>query len=301
MDQQIENFLLQISIANTQSEHTQQSYSLDLKKFKEFCLREGIDRFEEVDRNFILNYIAYLRKECLLKTSSIARHLSCLRSFYYFLRECGVMQKDPFVKVSAGKKSQKIPEFLYAEEMDELLDSIPLDTKENIRNRALFELMYACGLRVSEAKDLKLQDVDFHEQMIRVVGKGSKERIVPFHDEAKEILEMYCREVRKYWCSDDVKEVFVNQRGKPLTSRGIQYLLDKVVDESPLRMHVHPHMFRHSFATHLLDNGADLRIVQELLGHKNLSTTQVYTHISQKKIIDTYNHALARAKKGKNE
>lgn len=300
MDQQIENFLLQMSLTHSQSEYTQLNYQLDLKKFQNYCLREGINHFEEVDRSFVLNYIAYLRVECGLKTSSIARHLSCLRSFYHFLREIKAMEKDPFVKVSVGKISQKIPEFLYEEEMAALLDSIPLDTPVHLRNRALFELMYASGLRVSEAKDLQLSDVDLEEQILRIRGKGSKERIVPFHDEAKEILEMYLK-VRRMFCDEKVTEVFVNQKGKPLTSRGIQYLLDKVALESGLMMHVHPHMFRHSFATHLLDNGADLRVVQELLGHQNLSTTQIYTHISQKKLIETYNQALTRAKIHKNK
>lgn len=297
MDQQIENFLISVNITNSGSVHTEQSYRLDLIKFKAFCLQEGIDHFEAVDRTLILNYISYLRRECLLKTSSIARHLSTLRSFYRFLSECGVSMEDPFAHVKAGKKSKKIPEFLYAEEMDQLLDSIPLTTKENIRNRALFEMMYACGLRLSEVKDLKLKDVDMQDQVVRICGKGNKERIVPFHDEAKRILTLYLKEVRGMWCDDTCEELFVNQRGKGLSARGIQYLLDGVVLQSGLHIHVHPHMFRHSFATHLLDNGADLRVVQELLGHVNLSTTQIYTHVTQKKLIDTYNHALSRAKK----
>ena len=198
------------------------------------------------------------------------------------------------MRVYMGKKEKKIPEFLFYDEMIELLESIPLDTDENIRNRAMFEMMYACGLRVSEVVSLKIDDIDLNDQIVRVVGKGSKERIIPFYDEAKEYLILYLNKVRKKMCTDKERNCFLNLKGQPLTTRGVQYILDKVVLKSGLLLKVHPHMFRHSFATHLLDNGADLRIVQELLGHSNLSTTQIYTHVSKEHLKNTYKKAFPR-------
>ena len=158
----------------------------------------------------------------------------------------------------------------------------------------MFEIMYACGLRVSEVVNLEIKDIDLDEQILRVVGKRKKERIVPFYDEAKDILVMYLKQVRPKKATSDNDVCFLNMRGEKLTSRGVQYILDKVVLKSGLLLKVHPHMFRHSFATHLLDNGADLRIVQELLGHDNLSTTQIYTHVTTQKLKKIYDKAFPR-------
>ena len=178
--------------------------------------------------------------------------------------------------------------------MDALLNSIPLDNDEDIRNRAMFEIMYACGLRVSEVVSLRVDDIDLNDHVLRVIGKGSKERIVPFYDEAGDFLKLYLNQVRKKWCDEKERICFLNLKGNPLTTRGVQYILDKVVLKSNLLLKVHPHMFRHSFATHLLDNGADLRVVQELLGHSSLSTTQIYTHVSREHLKNTYEKAFPR-------
>ena len=158
----------------------------------------------------------------------------------------------------------------------------------------MFEIMYACGLRVSEVANLSINEIDLDDQIIRIVGKRKKERIVPFYDEAKRCLEIYLKNVRPKKATSDNDICFLNHRGEKITSRGIQYILDKVVLKSGLLLKVHPHMFRHSFATHLLDNGADLRIVQELLGHDNLSTTQIYTHVTTKKLKKIYDKAFPR-------
>lgn len=293
MNEWIEKFLTYNSHMNTDSEHTKDAYYRDLMKFQQFLEREGI-RYDEVDRSVILNYISYLRMDCDLKNSSVLRHVSTIRSFYRYLAEYHGFSNNPFALIKLGKKEKKIPEFLFYDEMDALLNSISLDNDEDIRNRAMFEIMYACGLRVSEVCSLKAGDIDLNEQILRVVGKGSKERIVPFYDEAKKYLELYLTKVRKKWCDEKETICFLSLRGKPLTSRGVQYILDKVVMKSGLNMKVHPHMFRHSFATHLLDNGADLRVVQELLGHASLSTTQIYVHVSREHLKKTYEKAFPR-------
>lgn len=295
MNDLIDSFLAYHHEINTGSVHTDEAYSRDLRQFEEYLKREGIENLEEVDRTIIQNYIAYLRTELFLKNSSVLRKISSLRSFFQYLREYKGLDKNPFAMIRLQKNERKIPEFLFYEEMDTLLTSIPLDNDVNIRNRAMFELLYACGLRVSELVSLQVEDIDYNDQVVRVMGKGSKERIIPFYDDAKDFLVLYCEKVRKKWCTDKQKVVFLNQKGQPLSTRGVQYILDQVVAASPLYMKVHPHMFRHSFATHLLDNGADLRVVQELLGHASLSTTQIYVHVSQEKLKETYLKSLPRA------
>lgn len=246
MNNLIESFLAYHHEIHTGSSHTDDAYARDLKQFEDYCIREGVERLDEVDRTIIQNYIAYLRTECFLKNSSVLRKISALRSFYQYLREFKGMDKNPFAMIHLKKNERKIPEFLFYEEIDTLLSSIPLDKDVNIRNRAMFELLYACGLRVSELVSLKLDDIDFVDQVVRVMGKGSKERIIPFYDEAKDILVLYCEKVRKKWCASDERIVFLNQKGQPISTRGVQYILDQVVAQSPLYMKVHPHMFRHS-------------------------------------------------------
>ena len=293
MNEWIDKFLKYHSQINSNSEHTKDAYLRDLKHFQEYLNREQIE-FDQVDRAIVLNYISYLRLECDLKGSSISRKISVLRCFYRYLAQFYGLGNNPFAFLKLGRVEKKIPEFLFYEEMVNLLESIPLDNDEDIRNRAMFEIMYACGLRVSEVVSLRIDDIDLNEQILRVMGKGSKERIVPFYDEAKKCLQLYLTKVRIHLCDESEKICFLNHKGKPLTTRGVQYILDKVVQKSGLLLKVHPHMFRHSFATHLLDNGADLRIVQELLGHSNLSTTQIYTHVTKEHLKNTYEKAFPR-------
>lgn len=293
MNEWIEKFLDYTASINTDSIHTRDAYRRDLENYQIFLEREQIE-YDQADRQIILNYISYLRLECNLKNASVLRRISAVRSFYRYLNEYHGLESNPFALIKLGKKEKKIPEFLFYDEMDALLNSIPLDNDENIRNRAMFELMYACGLRVSEIVSLRVDDIDLNEQILRVTGKGKKERIIPFYDEAADILKLYLNKVRKKWCSEKERICFLNQKGKQLTTRGVEYILDKVVMKSSLLLKVHPHMFRHSFATHLLDNGADLRIVQELLGHSSLSTTQIYTHVSKEHLKKTYEKAFPR-------
>lgn len=296
MDEKVKRFLDYITQINTGSEHTRDAYERDLMKFAEFLHREGIDKLEEVDRSIILNYISYLREECLQKKNSVLRRVSTLRSFYSYMNEYGILTNNPFALVHLGSVQRQVPEILYYDEIDALFESIDIETDAGLRDRAMFELIYACGLRVSEAAALKINDIDFNECIVHIVGKGNKERMIPFHEVAKEYLLRYLKEVRLMWCEDDHDFVFVNQHGRPLTTRGIQYILNQTVKKSGLMIRVHPHMLRHSFATHMLDNGADLRVVQEFLGHSALSTTQIYTHITQDRLKNAYNKAFPRGK-----
>ncbi|WP_277489584.1 MULTISPECIES: tyrosine recombinase XerC [unclassified Breznakia] len=297
----MERFLSYVHQRNSGSTHTYDAYQRDIEEFICFLEQEGVASFDGVDRIVVSNYIVYLRnrftKQGALKNSSISRKLSSLRSFFAYLNEYVGISNNPFHYIKAPKNTKKIPEFLFYDELDQLLTSIDITSDEGIRNRAMFELMYACGLRVSEVVDLKVENIDFDENIVFVTGKGDKQRVIPFYEDVNELLQTYLYKVRVKWVnSNKVTNVFVNQRGNPLTSRGIQYILNKEVDKSGLTMRVHPHMIRHSFATHLLDNGADLRIVQELLGHSSLSTTQIYVHVTQERLKETYNYAHPRSK-----
>lgn len=296
----VENFLNYLSIKQSGSEHTDDAYRRDCYLFVDFMEKEGIESFNDVDRHIIYNYISFLRNPReigkVLSDTTIARRISSIRSFYSYMLEFGKVDDTPFTGIKLGKRKRKIPEFLYEEEIFSFLDGIECDSDVHIRNRALFELMYATGIRVSEACAIRIKDIDFSSQIITVLGKGNKQRLVAYHDLASDYLKKYLHEVRGKWCSQDHGFVFVNQKGNPLTSRGIQYILEQQTKENGCPFTIHPHMLRHSFATHLLDHGADLRTVQELLGHSSLSTTQIYTHVTKEKLKKTYEDAFPRNK-----
>ncbi len=302
MKEQEERFLKYAYNHNSGSNHTVEAYQRDIDEFIAFLEGEGVKSFAAVDRIVVQNYIARLREQITargyLKNSSIARKLSSLRSLYAYLNEYLGIDNNPFVYIKAPKKGRRIPEFLFEDELEQLFNGIDLNQDEGIRDRAMLELMYASGLRVSEAVNLKLSDIDFNEGILLVNGKGDKQRVVPFYPHLIPLLKQYCNRVRVKWCHDLNNDYcFLNQRGNQLTARGIQYILNKRVIESGLNMNVHPHMLRHSFATHLLDNGVDLRMVQELLGHSSLGTTQIYVHVTQERLKATYKAAFPRFNK----
>lgn len=300
MQELVERFLQFIQQTNTGSAATLDAYTRDIDEFVAFLHEQAVPSFDEVDRIVVNQFIIYLRHKTTmkgpLKNTTIARKLSTLRSMYRYFNEYIGIVNNPFVYVKSPKQTKKIPEFLFYNEMETFLESFDLDSEDGLRNRALFELMYACGLRVSEACQLRVEDIDFQEGFLKIIGKGDKQRIVPFYPEVGDLVQRYLNVVRPQWVSDLKNSfVFVNQRGKAITPRGVQYILDKEVLRCGLHIHVHPHMFRHSFATHLLDNGADLRVVQELLGHSSLSTTQIYVHVTQERLKTVYEQAHPRS------
>ena len=283
------------------SEHTFAAYSRDIKKFLDFLEAESIENLEDVDRYVINTYITKLRtskvNNKVISNETVSRNISALRSFYYFLVEFYDFKDNPFLLVKGFKKSKKLPEFLFYNEIENLFNQIETTTPIGLRNRAMFELMYACGLRVSEVAELKLSQLDLENRVLIVLGKGHKERMIPFHPLAKRQLSKYINESRSLLLKENDNDyVFLNKNGGRLTSRGIQFILEQLVLKSNMNIHIHPHMFRHSFATHLLDNGADLRVVQELLGHANLTTTQIYTHVTSDRLRSAYLNAHPRAK-----
>lgn len=283
----IQEFLQHTQQVNTGSIHTLESYRLDLQKFNGFLKEEALEDIETINRSVILGYIDALNRNYSLQNASVARNLSTLRSFYKYLNEQKGIIENPFIYIKNPKIGKRIPDFMFYDEVDRLLESIDDTTPIGLRNRTLFELLYACGLRVSEVALLKWNELSIDERFVVITGKGQKQRIVPFHKGVAKLLVRLKEEtITEY--------VFVNQSKKPLTTRGIQYLMDQIATKAEFQGKLHPHMLRHSFATHLLDNGCDLRTVQELLGHANLATTQIYTHISQERLKDVYEQAHPR-------
>lgn len=295
----LSDYLKHLKIFQNASDHTLSAYEHDIQRFLDFLQSEGIEDMNKVDNLIVRTFISKLRlgEIALVEISdnSLARNISSLRSFYYYLIEFKGYDKNPFIHVKQVKQSKKIPEFLFFNEIEQLLDSIEVDDFMGERNKVMFELMYGCGLRVSELVNLKVSNINSGDRIVTIFGKGNKERIVPFHVKLQSLLEDYL--LKRAGCSIEHDYVFFNKNKKQLTSRGIQYILDQLVIKSGLNKKVSPHMLRHSFATHLLDNGADIRIVQELLGHENISTTQIYTHVSIDKLKSVYQSAHPRNQK----
>jgi len=269
------------------SKNTIVSYQRDLEKYRFFLNSSKIKEILNVSNDQILYFLEFLYKT--QSSSSVSRVLATLRTFYKYLVRDGKIQKNPFSSIKNPKMPKKILEVLNEQEVKKFLDSIPSSSYLELRDKAMFELLYACGMRVSEIVDLKLADIDFDEGLIRFIGKGNKERITPIGDSAKDYLEKYIRAVRYNLERERKSEnVFLNRNGQKLTRQGFWKILKKYAGKANVSKNLYPHLFRHSYATHMLERGADLRIVQELLGHSSISTTQIYTNINKKHVKETY-------------
>ncbi|MDK2822122.1 MAG: hypothetical protein PWQ67_1374 [Clostridia bacterium] len=290
----IDDFLEYLSIEKGYSPHTLVAYRKDLQQFYGFFAEQK--KLVEITNLDIRKYLAYLQANGLTR-STIARKLTTIRSFFKFLKKSKYLNNNPAKSVSSPKKSKKIPVVLNQREITSFLEETFIETDPlTIRDKAIFELFYSSGLRVSELVSLNINDLYPEYQCVKVMGKGSKERIVPLGSKAIKALETYLSSSRSLLDKGNSQNVlFLNHQGKRLTTRGIRYIVDKYVKKAALSLKVSPHVFRHTFATHLLDNGADLRVVQELLGHVNLSTTQIYTHVSKARIQKIYKNTHPRA------
>lgn len=266
------------------SKNTILSYKNDLKDFKNFL--EIINKNpEEIDKKDVFNYLIHLSKK-RLKPSSLRRKISAIRSFYKFLIREEIIEKDPTDDLTFPKNEKKLPQVLTVEDIEKLINVIDNKTLKGKRDRAIIELLYSSGLRVSEIINLKIVDIDFENNYLKCFGKGSKERIVPFGELAKRYILDYLEERKRQNINSDL--LFVNKRGEKLLRQYINNFLRIYSKKAKLRKKVHPHMLRHSFATHLLERGADLRSVQELLGHVDISTTQIYTHLTKDYLREVY-------------
>lgn len=277
-------FIRYLLIDKGYSNNTIDSYKRDLDKFLEFNKDKNINNIS-IDN--LKKYIIYLNEENL-NEKSIARSISSLKSFYKFLVTSKYIDNNPSDALFLPKVRKSLPSILTEDEVLKLLD-IKLTDNFSYRNKAMLELMYASGLRVSELINLKLQDIDFTQDIIRIFGKGSKERVIPIGDYAKEYLEKYIYEYRGSLLKKETSEyIFLNNHGKQMTRQGFFKIIKKIAIEKGINKDLSPHTLRHSFASHLLKYGADLRTIQELLGHSDISTTQIYTHITNEELKKNY-------------
>jgi len=271
------------------------------KGFFQFLFLRKINSLEAVNRQTLRDYMYWLMQQGVARTT-IANKISAIRSFYRYLLREEVIKENPLEKVTSPKLDRRLPIVLSTDEITRLLDAPSKTTPVGQRDRAIIELLYASGLRVSEVVNLNLTQVDLPEKEIRVVGKGNKERIVLIGKPAAKSILAYLNDGRKKLLSDKVTSaVFINQYGKRLIDRRVQKIIDRYTREANITRKVHPHILRHTFATHMLDGGADLRVVQELLGHASLSTTQIYTHVSKSQAKKVYLAAHPLALKKEND
>ena len=272
------------------SQLTKEAYEEDIKAFQTFLKNTGDDDFLKVELADARIYLGELTDNEYSRTS-ISRKISSLRAFYQFLLQNDFIKDNPFSYLSMKKKGLRLPKFFYSEEMETLFEQTNGTKPLDYRNNALLEVLYGTGIRVSECKSIRLDDIDFEMSVLFIVGKGSKERYVPFGQYAHDAINEYIESGRHVLMNKYHKEhdyLFVNHRGDPITSEGIQYVLNQLIKKSSLNTDIHPHMLRHTFATHLLNNGADMRTVQELLGHKSLSSTQIYAHVTKEHLQKDY-------------
>jgi integrase/recombinase XerC len=294
MESTIGAFLSHLRVERRASEHTIRSYEHDLELYCRYLKEsQGQDvSITAVNVARLRRYSAWLSGEGYA-ASTVSRRLASLRSFFRFLRRTGLVATDPSAGLRNPKQPQRLPRLLRVDEVIRLLETIPLDTMLGVRDRAMFETLYGGGLRVSELVGLNVADLDSEQELVRVRGKGRRERLCPIGPMALYWLTQWQRHRRCKHVGE--KAVFLNKHGTRLTTRSVGRLLEGHLVRSGLVSAASPHTLRHSFATHLLDRGADLRSVQELLGHRKLTTTQIYTHVTQERMLDIYHEAHPRA------
>jgi integrase/recombinase XerC len=295
MDEQLKRYLTYMRTSRNASPYTIKNYRTDIKQFFGYCSARGITSLDAIDRSLLRSYLAELDEQGYVK-ASVARRLAELRSFGRFLVQDGVLARNPFRLVSAPRVPKLLPRYLTVSEVQALLATPDVNTPAGMRNRAMLEVLYAAGLRVSELASLDLRDVDLGQAQVRAVGKGSRERIGLLGQPAVWAVRAYLQSARPGLLGKQPSAaLWLNQRGGRITVRGIANVVADAGVKAGIATRVSPHILRHSFATHLLDGGADLRVVQELLGHASLATTQIYTHVSQARAREVYARAHPRA------
>lgn len=291
----LQAFKLYIEVERNFSKHTVTAYGSDILSFLIWLNDKSLS---EVTYSIIREYLLYIQQFNYSKTTT-ARKIASLRTFYRYLYRERIVDTNPAIGVHSPKRGKSLPEFLTESEMEQVLNNIKMDSPAGYRNRTILELLYATGMRVSELSSLNFENLNLEENEIKVFGKGAKERIVLVSNRAKNFLETYIKTVRYLIFKNEnitpLSPVFINKTGYRLQPQSVRLAIREVVDKIELPKHVTPHVFRHSFATKLLENGADLRVVQELLGHSSISNTQIYTHVSTERLKQSYNIAHPRA------
>ena len=306
MEKEIEDFGVHIEIERNLSYHTRKNYLADLRQFKVFLEENDIPAKKDIageiidiDHMAIRAYLGSLYRENLKKVT-IARKVTALRTFFSYLQRKGIMKDNPARMIQTPKTEKYVPVFLSVDEMFTLLKAKDPADVIGLRNKAIIELFYSSGIRLNELVGLNMRDVDYNQGLMKIRGKGKKERIVPVGEQAIAALKLYLGKrneiVKRDIDNDSVEPIFINREGTRLSTRGVARIIDKLVLSSGLRKKVSPHVLRHTFATHMMESGADLRAIQELLGHESLSTTQKYTSVTVGRLLEVYDKAHPRAK-----
>jgi len=295
MDQSIQRLLNYLTVERGLAQNTIVSYALDLKQFKDFCLQRQVMQAGGINRNLVLNYLLELKKSGR-SPATISRHMAALKAFCRFLVDEQVLSSDPMANLETPGLKKKLPGVLTQEEVEKLLEQPRIGNTAGLRDKAMLELMYATGMRVSEMLALDMDQLDGEHSYVRCLGKGAKERIIPVGTVARKFLAEYLLRGRaKINVAPGEKALFLNLRGQRLTRQGFWKIIKKYASAAGIEKSMTPHTLRHSFATHLLENGADLRALQEMLGHADIATTQIYTHLTQAKLREVYNKHHPRA------
>lgn len=281
----LEKYLDYLKYNKNYSDKTIINYELDLKDYFNFLKVECLD-YKDITYNDLMPLFKHFETN-KLTNKSIRRHISSIKGFYKYLVNNEIVNSNPFIYVNLPKKEQKLPRYLTLSEMLSIFDKMEIKTNYNLRDRLILELMYATGVRVSEVINIKVYDIDFYNNSIKVLGKGSKERIVYYNEVVRDLLSKYMS-IYDSLNKKNLEYLFLNQKGDKLTTKGISYIINQVIKKISFNKHITPHMLRHTFATHLLNNGCSVTTVQELLGHSSIGTTGIYTHVTFDHIKEVY-------------
>jgi len=292
----VNDYLDYLKYEKNYSSYTIINYNNDIEEYFLYLERESIN-FLDVEYSDLRFYLMYLKDEKQDNNSSIDRKLSALRGFYKFLANNKYIKSNPFKLLSGLKKSKKLPRYFEYNELEELFNVCDLETPIGQRDRLLLEMLYATGVRVGELVNIKVSDIDSGTRNILILGKGNKERYVIYGEYCEEILKLYLKDGRVLLNKKNSDYLFLNKSGGNLTERGVRYILDSLIEKTSINKKISPHMIRHSFATHLLNEGCDLLTVQKLLGHESIKATQIYTHVTTDRLKEVYYNSFPRAKK----
>lgn len=293
----LDEFLEYLEYQKNYSKYTLINYQKDIETFYVFLKEKNIKNIKKIDYKTLRNYLEYLYEK-KYTSSSINRHISSLKSYFKYLKRENIINNNPALLLSTVKKEKKLPKTINSNDIETILLLPDISTPLGARDSAILEMFYSTGIRVSELVKIKISDVELSENRIKIDGKGNKERYVLYGDILKEKMLKYVKDGRKKLLKEkQSKYLFLNKNGDKLTERGVRVIIDNILKKAGEKNHISPHMIRHTFATHMLNEGADLKIVQELLGHENLSTTQIYTHVSNERLKNVFLHSHPRAHK----
>lgn len=295
-NKELKEYLEYLKYQKNYSDYTIDSYKNDIIEYLEYLNREALN-FKKVEYSDIRFYLMYLKDEKNDNNSSINRKLSSLRGFYKFLANEGYVKSNVFSLVNGPKKDKKLPRYFEYNELEELFNVPDTRTPLGQRDLLILEMLYATGVRVGELVNIKVKDVNIGSRNILILGKGNKERFVQFGEYCEDALKTYLNDGRITLNSKNSDYLFLNNNGGELTERGVRFILDKLIKQTEINKNISPHMIRHSFATHLLNEGCDLLTVQKLLGHESIKATQIYTHVTTDRLKEVYYHSFPRAKK----